>query len=233
MSKRIIERIWSLRQMLDYNLISGRTASRLKKYFRGNTGHNFDLGHKGDLGYGLVHYALIRNLKPQRVLCIGSGYGFIPAICAQACKENSLGQVDFVDAGYGRKDKNNWGGTGFWRRINPEKYFARMGLSRWVSTYVMTSQDFIDLGPARKWGYIYVDANHSYKGVKSDYTNYWPRLEKGGYMVFHDILIKSGTSNLNYGVGRFWNEIDLKSKLVIPFTIPWGTPSGLGILQKT
>jgi hypothetical protein len=39
-------------------------------------------------------------MRPKRVLCVGSRYGYIPAICAYACKENNYGVVDFVDAGF-------------------------------------------------------------------------------------------------------------------------------------
>ena len=47
--------------------------------------HADDVGHlactkKADLGYGWLHYGFIRQLKPKRVLCVGSRYGFIPAV---------------------------------------------------------------------------------------------------------------------------------------------------------
>ena len=55
---------------------------------------------EGCLGFGSLHYALIRNLRPRRVLVIGSRYGFVPAIAGLALRANGGGTVDFVDANY-------------------------------------------------------------------------------------------------------------------------------------
>ena len=33
---------------------------------------------------------------------------------------------------------------------------------------------------------IHIDADHTYEGVKSDIINYLPKLEKGGFICFHD-----------------------------------------------
>ena len=52
------------------------------------------------LGFGLLHYALVRNLRCRRVLVVGSQRGFVPAVCGVACRDQGFGSVDFVDAGY-------------------------------------------------------------------------------------------------------------------------------------
>ena len=79
----------------------------MNKFQADELGHQASL-KKADLGYGWIHYGLIRQQKPKKLLCIGSRYGFIPAVMAQACKDNNLGKVDFVDAGYGETNKNHW-----------------------------------------------------------------------------------------------------------------------------
>ena len=215
------------------SLISNRVVTNLIAHYGGSTGHNLDLGKKNDLGYGFLHYALITNFKPKNVLCIGSGQGFIPAICALACKNNKTGHVDFVDAGFDKDNPNSWGGTGFWKKVDPEKHFGFYDLHRWLDTYVMKSADFQKMGTRKKWQYIYLDADHSYKGIKNDFSLFWPRLEKGGLVVFHDVLLKKHPEKLKFGVWKFWKELKNKNKITIPYTIPWGTPSGLGIIQKT
>lgn len=43
---------------------------------------------------------------------------------------------------------------------------------------------------------VYIDGDHSYKGVKSDIAAWWPKLMKGGLMAFHDF------ANYDYGVNR-------------------------------
>jgi hypothetical protein len=212
------------------SLISPRIANKLIKHFGGNIGHNYR-DSEISLGYGLIHYGIIRNLRPKRVLCIGSMKGFIPAICALACKNSNYGHVDFVDAGYDKDNANHWGGEGFWGKVDPKVHFKTLELSSRITTHVTTSEKFAKT-TKKMWSYIYIDADHSYKGVKKDFKLYWPRLEKKGYMSFHDILLKEHPEHDNFGVWKFWNEISNISKITIPYTIKGAIPSGLGILQK-
>ncbi len=215
----------------DQELFSRSVAKKILSRFGGNAGHNLN-EYRGELGYGLIHYALITNCKPENVLCIGSMKGFIPAMCALACKDNQRGHVDFVDAGYDKSHPSNWGGIGFWRKVNPMSHFSSMGFSRWLTTHVMTSEEFARKNK-REWQYIYIDADHSYEGVKKDYQLLWPRLQKGGFMVFHDVLLRRHPEHTNFGVWKFWNELPERHKITIPFTHSAVLPSGLGILQKS
>lgn len=206
-------------------------------YAKKDNWHNIDKG-TGNLGYGWVHYSLIRNLKPKRVLVIGSRYGFIPAVCALACRDNGKGIVDFVDAGY---DKDNprdnkligggrdvhWGGSGFWVKNNPKKHFAKFGLSDYLKIYIMTSQGFKKSFPKKRWGYIYLDGDHSYRGVKADFERFWPSVTKGGILSLHDIYTKH-LGDLDYGVFKYWEELKKKYTNTMEFT----GQCGLGLLQK-
>ena len=202
-------------------------SNRLIDYFNGNDGHQAD-SKTGNLGFGYIHYALIRNTKPNRILCIGSRKGYIPAICALACRDNNKGHVDFVDAGYDNRNKNHWSGIGWWKHNDPKKHFSFFNLNQFLTTYVMTTNTFAFLNPAYRYNYIYIDGDHSYQGVKLDYTLFWPRLKKHGFMVFHDVYVKY-TNNLgHFGVWKLWKELKNRNKIVFPFP----KDSGLGILQK-
>ncbi|MDP2649452.1 MAG: class I SAM-dependent methyltransferase [bacterium] len=209
------------------SIIFNRSITRkIIEYYDGDKAHNIDR-YYGNLGFGLIHYSLILNLKPGRILCVGSRKGFIPAICALACQENSFGQVDFVDAGYGLENKNNWSGIGFWKKINPEKHFSFLETNKYLKTYIMTSEEFAKKYKKRTYQYIYIDGDHSYEGVKKDFNLFWSRLEKGGLMVFHDVTVKEYPGLPKFGVWKFWQEVK-GEKISIPLT-----QSGLGILQKT
>jgi len=178
------------------------------------------------LGFGFIHHSFIRTARPKNVLCIGSKRGFIPAICAMACKENRYGTVDFVDAGYDKDHPMAWGGDGFWKNENPDIHFAKLGLCGWIHTYVMKSVDYAEKFPKKKYDYVYIDGDHSYPGVKLDYDLFWPRLRKGGIILFHDISARGG-GLFGFGVWRLWKEIKDKEKISFPLKI-----SGLGILRK-
>ena len=120
------------------NLVSKRAGKKLINLFaRDDNWHKLNR-NKGDIGYGWLHYSLIRIIKPKRVLCIGSRYGFIPAVCALACRDNGFGMVDFVDAGYAMEDHpdpmEHWGGVGWWKKCDPNKYFGKFGLEKSLSS---------------------------------------------------------------------------------------------------
>ncbi|MEK7587830.1 MAG: class I SAM-dependent methyltransferase [Patescibacteria group bacterium] len=199
-------------------------------YARSDNWHEMDKT-TGNLGYGWIHYALIRVLQPKRVLCIGSRYGYIPAICALACRDNQKGMVDFVDAGYDQanpKHKSHWGGVGFWNTQEGGHIFEKFNLEHYITMHIMTTQKFKKLYPSHTWSYIHVDGDHSYAGVESDFRFFWPKLTKGGFMAFHDIHTKH-TNDLDYGIHQFWQELRLK-KIYNMIEFP-GT-FGLGIIQK-
>lgn len=59
---------------------------------------------------------------------------------------------------------------------------------------------------------LFIDADHSYKGVSSDWKNWSPFVRKGGVIVFHDYY----TDTKKYGhpgVRRFVNELTADPKV--------------------
>jgi len=202
----------------------------IKIYAKRDNWHQMDPS-TGNLGYGWIHYALIRNLKPKKVLCIGSKYGYIPAVCATACRDNNFGLVNFVDAGFDIKDYSgpgkHWGGVGFWKKCNPKKYFGKFGLEKYLKLHIMTSQDFAKKHSKEEYDYIHLDGDHSYTGVKSDFNLFWPRLKKGGFLALHDIASPDKDGNV-YGTRDFWAELKKNHQVAMEFN----QDPGLGVIQK-
>ena len=60
---------------------------------------------------------------------------------------------------------------------------------------------------------LFIDGDHEYDAVKSDFNNYRPLVRPGGLIVFHDIVrdfrTRYGTPTNRYtgGVPMFWEEI--------------------------
>lgn len=202
------------------------TAVKLINRFGGGFGHDTNV-KSGNLGFGLLHSSFINTLKPERILCIGSQKGFIPALCALSCQNNNRGHVDFVDAGKYSHEKFDWGGIGFWKDNNPQEHFGQLQLNNYITTYVMTSQEFAQKYPDRKYEYIYIDGDHSYEGIKLDYELFWPKLTSGGIMSFHDINIKGLHHGIEYGVWKLWQELKDGSKF--SFT---SSDNAIGFVQK-
>lgn len=213
------------------NIVSTKDIKRfIDVYAKKDNWHNLDKS-SGNLGYGWIHYSLIRNLKPERVLVIGSRYGYIPAICAMGCRHNKRGIVDFVDPGFdGRKllhYKKDWGGVGFWKKADPKKHFGEYNLDDFIKVHVMTSRAFRRKNKKVSWGYIYLDGDHSYNGVKSDFNRFWPRLENGGFLALHDLNVRERQA-VTFGVWKFWQELKEKSYSIIELPGEYG----LGLIQK-
>lgn len=210
------------------SLLKRQISKTLITEYSGDEGHNINTTQYF-LGFGLIHYALVRNLRPKRILCVGSRKGFIPAILALACKDSGGGHVDFVDAGYGPEEPaKRWSGVGFWKHIDPTKHFSKLGVSSFITTYVMMTKEFASVCPNRRYQYIYIDGDHSYEGVKNDYNLFWAKLDRNGFMVFHDVVARGWLNQGKFGIWRFWQELSTHYKIIFPFP----KDSGLGILQK-
>src|ERR1043166_8948715 len=120
-------------------------VSRVKEYFAPDGAaereHN---AVSGSLGFGAIHYSLVANLKPRRVLVIGSRHGYIPAVIALTLKFNGGGTVDFVDANYSDEVHGfgaAYGGVGNWDGEARDR-FAPFGLDEHVKVHVMRSSEF-------------------------------------------------------------------------------------------
>jgi hypothetical protein len=215
-----------LKPRLQQSLIKRKISRTLIDEYFGHWGHGTDK-RQFFLGFGLIHYALVRNIKPAHILCVGSKQGFIPAILALACKDNGRGHVDFVDAGYDKTNPiHHWGGAGFWNNINIRSHFGKIGVAKHITSFIMTTSKFVKKYPKRRYDYVYLDGDHSYLGVKKDFKYFWPKLTSGGFIALHDISEHGMLSKGEYGTGRFWKEMPNKNKITFPFS------SGLGIVQK-
>ena len=132
----------AIRNKYTKNFLNTEKIQDLMLAFRADEyGHECNV-EKADLGYGWIHYGLIRQQKPKRVLCVGSRHGYIPAVIGQACQDNGFGTVDFVDAGYDQDQKGAWTGVGYWKTKEGREIFNSFGLGATVTLHVMTTKDF-------------------------------------------------------------------------------------------
>ncbi len=191
-------------------------------------------------GYGLFHYSMIRNQKPKRVLCIGSMYGYIPYMMAKACQDNNFGSIDFVDANYNLKDdennQNHYFGEGFWNKDRVANHFNYLLNQKFINTYVMRTDQFAHKYSSRKYDYVCLDGDHSYKGVKTDFKLFWPKIKKNGFLCLHDIDLvvdpkNPDFMNLEFNYKKFWEELVAKKSFQYKFEIS-NQYSGLGFIQK-
>jgi len=179
----------------------------------------------GSAGFGLIHYSLVTNLRPQRVLAIGSRHGYVPSILALALKANGFGTIDFVDANYSDAIHGEgvaYGGVENWTG-DPGDKFSCFGLKEVITVHIQRSSEFFSQCQS-KYGYIYLDGDHSYDGSRHDFERSEKVARDDALIVLHDVAV----SQAGFGVKRLFAELDqnLYDKILIP---AW---PGLGIVQR-
>jgi predicted O-methyltransferase YrrM len=157
------------------------------------------------LGFGAIHYALVANLRPTRVLTIGSRYGYVPAAIALALKAIGAGTVDLVDANYADAADGfevAFGGAGHWQGDAAE-HFTALDLRDVLDVHVMRSSTFFERC-SHRYGYIYIDGDHSYQGVRFDFEHACAILENDGIIAMHDAVVTEPA----FGVRPLLDELD-------------------------
>jgi len=133
-----------------------------------------------------------------------------------------------VDAGFDSDEKGGWTGVGYWKTEKGKNCFNSFGLGNYISLFVTTTLRFSKIFPDKTYDYIYIDGDHSFQGVVLDFKLFMPMLNKGGYMVFHDICVKGKKLEGEYGVWKLWRTLEKELKVIKIDHLG----SGLGIIQK-
>ena len=145
------------------------------------------------LGDGIVVYSLIQMIRAKVCVCIGSGSGFIPRIMTQARIDlhkqhifdgnsdynwGDIGSTYLVDACNGIGGPNNLEDESSFFRST---FYPRLIKSTSIDAYYdfFVRQDI-------KIEFLFIDGDHSYEGVKSDFELYSKILTPGGLIVIHD-----------------------------------------------
>lgn len=147
-------------------------------------------------------YKIICQMEPRAVLEIGTARGGTLYLWAQASRADAL--ILSVDLPGGK-----FGGAYPAERIPFYKAFARndqkIHLLRKNSHAAETLETVKRYLVHQPVDFAFIDGDHTYEGVKSDFYLYSPLVRKGGIIAFHDILARPDVRDIE--VHRFWNEI--------------------------
>lgn len=212
-------------QTVSYPLEDQSVLAKIKETFAPDGAAEREHNARSDsAGFGSIHYGLVTNLRPERVLAIGSRHGYVPSILALALKTNGFGTIDFVDANYSDVQHGvqiAYGGVENWHGDAAGK-FSCLGLRDVINVHIQRSSEFFAQCEA-KYGYIYLDGNHSYDGARYDFEQAVGIAAPGAFIVLHDVCVEQP----GFGVNYLFAELDESSyhKVLIP---AW---PGLGIVQ--
>lgn len=86
---------------------------------------------------------------------------------------------------------------------------------------------------------LFIDGDHSYEGVKSDYAHYRRFVRPGGLIVFHDIVpvADTGAPTAGHrwvgGVPKFWQEVRGQGARSWEFVESWEQGGfGIGVIEN-
>ncbi|MBX3749527.1 MAG: class I SAM-dependent methyltransferase [Opitutaceae bacterium] len=167
----------------------------------------------GDFRTGLgpsawLLHGLVRSLRPDVVVEIGSARGWSACHIGLALRENVHGRLYAIDP-HGDTAWNDSGGADA-SLPALRRHLRAMGLEGYVEIIRADSQ-----AAARGWNrridLIFIDGDHSYAGVKADWDLFSPFLTATGVAVFHDTTWELHRDDPRYradmGVPRFVDDL--------------------------
>ncbi|MFX1395121.1 MAG: class I SAM-dependent methyltransferase, partial [Promethearchaeota archaeon] len=136
---------------------------------------------------------------PKTVLEIGTARGGTLFLLTRLSSPNAL--ILSIDYGIGSDKPYR---EVFYKSFltNKQKLYYFLRNSHLQSTLQEIKKKLKD----KKIDLLFIDGDHSYKGVKKDFEMYSPLVKKKGIIAFHDI-IKAKPGFWPFKVYKFWNEI--------------------------
>ncbi len=170
-------------------------------------------------GHKFFAYDLVRNIKPKRIVELGTHYGTSFFSFCQAAKDEALNtDLYAIDTWAGDKHAGFYGDEVFEKvsKISSE-YYPHQNIMLLKKTFDEALKDFSD----KSIDILHIDGLHTYEGAKHDYRYWRKKVKDDGIILFHDIFVKE----TDFGVYRLWDELK-KNHSVIEFSHSYG----LGIM---
>jgi predicted O-methyltransferase YrrM len=198
-------------------------------------GHN-EVPAELNLGFGFLYYGLVRALRPQHVVVIGSGYGFSVTCLALGQKDNGRGRLTFVDPSYSVMSDGPFktvGGTAQWSDANRvSKHFARFGVADIITHHRLRSDEFFASYAALGLPPIdlaFVDGSHAYADVRHDFLATVRHARKNCYLLLHDTNIYVRELVRHAGVKRWLRQVEKRKNLFEVIDLPFS--SGVALVR--
>lgn len=172
-------------------------------------------------GYKYFGYDLVRNLKPRRIVELGTHLGCSLFSLAQATHDGRLKtQLDAIDSWLGDKHSSLYGENILLRVVEIKKAcYPKVNINLVRKTFNQAAKDC----PDNSIDLLHIDGLHTYKAVKHDYETWFPKVRQNGIILLHDISVRKW----GFGIYKLFDQIK-KSFKTIEFTHSYG----LGVVFK-
>lgn len=180
---------------------------------------NLELAVSPWSGHRLFGYDLTANIRPGRIVELGTHYGCSLFTFLQACKDEQIpGEIIAIDCWKGDEQAGFYGEEVLdtVKRTVREKFpqqNVRLIRKYFADALADVEEESADI--------IHIDGLHTYEAVREDFESWISRLKKDGIVLFHDV-----NSECGYGTDVFWQELEAQYECHYMFRHSWG----LGVL---
>ena len=167
-------------------------------------------------------YDLVESLRPEITVELGTHEGLSFYTFCQSIIDHHIDGVCYaVDTWEGEQHAGKYDDSVFLkvRDFCRENY---PGCSYLMRMYFEEAKNHFD---SETVDLIHIDGLHTYDAARQDYEAWYPKLKKGGVMLFHDITARRD----DFGVWRLWSELEANDD-VDTFHFKHGY--GLGVVRK-
>lgn len=151
------------------------------------------------LRHGPFAMWLVKAARPEKIVELGSHYGFSYFAFCQAVKEAGLPtRCIAVDTWQGDEHSGLYGEEVFKTVQAENRQYA--DFSTLLRTTFAEALDDVDDGSV---DILHVDGRHFYDDIKEDFESWIPKLAERAVILFHDTEVRER----GFGVWRYWAEL--------------------------
>jgi hypothetical protein len=152
-------------------------------------------------GHKWFAYDLVSNVRPRRIVELGTHMGTSFFSFCQAVKDGGLAtELNAVDTWKGDKHAGYYGES-VWEEVNNivARYYGGIDCRLLRMTFDEAVANFED----GSIDILHIDGLHTYEAVRHDFDNWFGKVADNGIVLVHDTEMNEG----DFGVYRFWAEV--------------------------
>lgn len=173
--------------------------------------------------FAVITYALVRSMRPQVVVEVGSAYGKSTCFIAAALQRNGKGKLYSIDPHSATKWNDGNASDDTFKIV--QQRLRELRLAKFVEPMRMFSSQAI-----QSWDkpidLVLLDGSHTYEDVKNDALGFLPHVKPGGLVLFHDTMWEHRRDSKWYradqGVPRFVQELQDQGYPMVTLREGWG-----------
>jgi len=170
---------------------------------------------------------MISKEKPKNILEIGTAKrGTLFLISKVLPKDSKIMTLDIRGGPFG-------GGYPLWRIPLYKSFISEKQKLFLIRSNSHNKETFLKIKKllnGEKLDFLFIDGDHTYKGVKKDFYLYNPLVRTGGLIALHDVA--EHYNDLNCRVSQFWKELKKRyqyTEFIESKNQGW---AGIGVIRK-